>query len=344
MSETLRIGLVGAGGNTRAKHIPGFQALDKVDVVVVANRSEASSAKVAKEFGIPRVAADWRAVVDDPAVDAICIGTWPNMHAEVAIAALEAGKHVLTEARMARDLDEATAMALAAHSHPELVAQIVPSPFILRHADVMRGLLGDGGIGGLREIRATHTTATNADSSAPLTWRQDHALSGNNIMSMGIVYEAVQQVLGTADPEWVQADAAIFTAARKDSNGKSVAIEIPEVISILARYANGSRLSMYISGLERACPTSEIRFNGEDGSIVFDFGADVLTVKRGQQGEEIIEPPADARGWAVEADFVDSIRNGTPVRLTSFDDGLRYMRFTQRVWESWSCGGGKILW
>lgn len=344
MSDKLRIGLIGAGGNTRAKHIPGFQALDNVEIVVVANRSEASSAKVAKEFGIPRIAADWRTVVNDPEVDAVCIGTWPNMHAEVTIAALQAGKHVLTEARMARDLDEALAMAEAARSHPNLVAQIVPSPFILEYIDVVRGMLADGGIGRLREIRATHTTASNADSEAPLTWRQDHSISGNNIMSMGIVYEAVQQVLGAADPEWVQADGAIFTAARRNASGKSVAIEIPEAISILARYTDGYRLSMYVSGLEWVCPTSEIRFNGELGSLVLDFGANVLTASRDKGKSEVITPPAGSKGWNVEADFVDSIRNGTPVRLTSFEDGVRYMRFTQRVWESWSCGGGKILW
>ncbi len=344
MSKTLRIGFIGAGGNTRAKHIPGFKALDDVELSVVANRSEESAARVAKEFGIGRVAKDWRAVVADPEVDAVCIGTWPNMHAEITVAALEAGKHVLTEARMARNLEEAEAMAHAAHENKHLVAQIVPSPFVLRHADVIRRVLNDGRLGSIREIRATHTTGANADAGSPLSWRQDHAISGMNIMSMGIVYEAIQQLLGSVDPEWVQADGAIFTAARKNADGKSVAIEIPEVVSILARYADGSRLAMYISGLERACGSSDIRFNGSNGSLVFDFGNGSLTFCGAGGKEEVLEPDAAAKGWAVEADFVDSIRNGTPVRLTAFADGLRYMRFTQRVWESWSCGGGKILW
>ena len=93
--EILRIGFIGAGGNTRLRHIPGFMKCEGVEPVVLCNRSMESSQKVAEEFGVPRVAGDWREIVQDPRVDAVCIGTWPNTHAEMTVAALEAGKHVL---------------------------------------------------------------------------------------------------------------------------------------------------------------------------------------------------------------------------------------------------------
>ncbi len=60
--EKVRIGLIGAGGNTRSRHIPGFKAIDDVEIVTVANRSVASGQKVADEFGIPKAAANWLAV------------------------------------------------------------------------------------------------------------------------------------------------------------------------------------------------------------------------------------------------------------------------------------------
>lgn len=66
----LRIGFIGAGANTRKMHIPGFCKLPEVELSVVANRTLASSERVAKQEGIKRVAQDWRAVVEDPAVDA----------------------------------------------------------------------------------------------------------------------------------------------------------------------------------------------------------------------------------------------------------------------------------
>ncbi len=76
MSEPrLRVGFVGAGDNTRARHIPGFRALPNVELTVVANRTRESSERVARSHGIARVAADWREVVTAPDVDAVCIGT-----------------------------------------------------------------------------------------------------------------------------------------------------------------------------------------------------------------------------------------------------------------------------
>src|SRR5436309_3290597 len=126
--KTIRVGFVGAGGNCRLHHIPKLQAQPGVEIVAVANRSKESGERVAKEFGIARVAADWREVMNAPDVDAICIGTWPYMHRELVLAALEANKHVLCEARMAMNAAEGRQMLDAARKKPNLVAQLVPGP------------------------------------------------------------------------------------------------------------------------------------------------------------------------------------------------------------------------
>ena len=76
----VRIGVIGAGANTKLKHIPGFQSIDGVTVDVICNRSEASSQKVAEEFGVGRIANNWQEVIEDDSIDAICIGTWPYLH------------------------------------------------------------------------------------------------------------------------------------------------------------------------------------------------------------------------------------------------------------------------
>ena len=101
MMDAIRIGIVGAGANTRLHHIPGFQALPNVEVVSVCNRTRESGERVAEEFGIPEVYDDWEELVEAEDTDAICIGTWPYLHCPVTLAALDEGKHVLTEARMA---------------------------------------------------------------------------------------------------------------------------------------------------------------------------------------------------------------------------------------------------
>src|SRR5262245_60201832 len=101
MSSPLRVGLIGAGANTRGRHIPGLRAIEGVSIDAVCNRRPESTRAVAEEFGIPRTFERWEDVVADPALDAVVIGTWPYLHAPITLAALAAGKHVLTEARMA---------------------------------------------------------------------------------------------------------------------------------------------------------------------------------------------------------------------------------------------------
>ncbi len=150
--ETVRVAIVGAGANTRLRHIPGFRAIHGVEIIGLVNRTPDSTARAAQELGIPKQYPDWQALIADDDVDAVMIGTWPNLHSEITCAALAAGKHVLTEARMARNAAEAHAMLEAAQAHPDLVAQIVPSPFGLQHESRMRQLIEDGFIGDLREL------------------------------------------------------------------------------------------------------------------------------------------------------------------------------------------------
>lgn len=337
---TLRIGIVGAGANTRAKHLPLLQKIPGVKVVMVANRSLASSQAVAKDFGIPGVARHWREVVAAPDVDAVVVGTWPYLHAEVSCAALGAGKHVLCEARMAAQLPQAETMAAAARARPHLVAQLVPAPMSLDFDLSVAELLPQ--LGYLREVCVTHTGGQFADDAALLGWRQEFALSGVNTLMLGINYEMVLRWLGL-DPEWVQADAAVFTKRRRRDEGGQGDVEIPESVSVLGRYATGTRLVMHFSGVELGQPRHEIRLNGEQGSLRLDLAAQRLRfAPLGGPEREVVPTTDQRRGWRVEEDFVASIRSGAPVRLTDFAAGVRYMRVTDAIWRSWSSQGARV--
>ncbi len=116
----ITVGIIGAGANTKLLHIPGLQAQKGVEVVAVANRTFQSAEKVAKQLGIPEAVDSWEDIIYRDDIDAVCIGTWPYMHASLSIAALEAGKHVLCEARMAMNAAEAAAMLEVSRMHPEL--------------------------------------------------------------------------------------------------------------------------------------------------------------------------------------------------------------------------------
>ncbi|GIS62856.1 MAG: hypothetical protein CM1200mP2_50810 [Planctomycetaceae bacterium] len=98
------------------------------------------------------------------------------MHCEVTCAALEAGKHVMTEARMARTASEARQMLAASEARPELVTQIVPSPFAFFCTDYVRRLIDDGFLGDLRELVVIGANDQFQDVQAPLHWRQDREI------------------------------------------------------------------------------------------------------------------------------------------------------------------------
>src|SRR6267143_5003145 len=225
--RAIRVGFVGAGRNTCSRHIPGLQQQPGVEFVAVANRSRQSGERVAKEFGIRRVYDDWREVVRAPDVDAVCIGTWPYTHCEMTLAALAAGKHVLCEARMAMNAAEGRRMLAAWRKAPGLVAQLVPSPPTLEVDSTLKALLADGFVG---EVLAVELSATRqpsfVDREAPLHWRQDVALSGHNILTMGIWYEAMLRWLGAA--RRVSAMGKIAVPRRHDERGALREVTVPD--------------------------------------------------------------------------------------------------------------------
>ena len=339
----MRIGLIGAGANMGARHIPGFRAIPGVEVVSVANRSPESSARAAVEFGIPRTAPSPEDLIADPEVDAVCIGTWPYRHREYTIRALEAGKHVLCEARMAMDATEAEEMFEASQAHPELVAQLVPAPFDFRVGPTVARLLREGAIGDVHEAHITVLNGTGIDRAAPIHWRNQQLFSGRNVMTLGIYNEVIQRWLG--DTVRVVADGAVFVPERPDpaNGGAPTPADVPDSYTVVARMANGARAVYSFSAMAAAAPFNGIVIHGSKGTIRWTpnsaagrDGAEFVPL-RGEPAA--IEPdPGSDRGWRVEADFVDSVRTGAPVRLTSLADGLKYMRFTDAASRAWQSG------
>ncbi|KKL09331.1 hypothetical protein LCGC14_2566940, partial [marine sediment metagenome] len=200
MKDEIRIGIIGAGANTKLRHIPNLQAIDGVKVVGVCNRSRDSSQKVATEFGIPNIYKNWQEVILDGKVDAIVIGTWPYLHCPATLSALEGGKHVLVEARMGMNADEARKMLGASVGHPELVTQVVPSPMTLEVDETIRRHIHDGLLGRLLVIEVRDGGGW-LDPDAPMHWREDIEFSGLNTLTLGILYEAISQNSESPLPE-----------------------------------------------------------------------------------------------------------------------------------------------
>ena len=336
-SSVLRIGVVGAGANTRKFHIPGLQNQPGVEVVAVANRSRESGQRAASEFGIPRVADHWRGIIEDDGIDAVCIGTWPYLHAPVTIAALEAGKHVLCEARMAMNASQGHAMLDAARANPHLTAQIVPAPHTLALDQTIIEMIGDGYIGDLVAVDAHVTLGSDFPAwDSPPHWRHSRDLSGNNIMMMGIWYEAMMRWVGPAST--VTALAQRVVRHRTDEQGRRVAMEIPDHIDVLCRMAQGGQMRCSVSTVEGLAPSTSVAIYGTEGTLKVtegDTGGSPFGLwggrRRNKRLRRIDIAPEKIGGWRVEEEFVNAVRGVEPVTHTDFVTAVRYMEWTDAV-------------
>jgi predicted dehydrogenase len=340
MAETkIRVGLIGAGANTRALHIPGFAKQADVEIVAVANRTRDSSQRVAREFSIAKVHDHWQSLLEDSSIDAVCIGTWPYMHAPLTIAALEAGKHVLCEARMANDHSEALTMLAASLRRPALTAQIVPAPHTLAFDGTIIEMIASGYIGELISIDARIAAARNyPDGSGQQHWRQNRVFSGDNIMSMGIWYEAMMRWVGPAKS--VMAVGQSVVRHRHDASGRRVPMEIPDHIDVIGAMAQGGQMHLNVSAvLGHAPDLAEVHIFGTDGTIrLRQPVGGALALSAGKRGRGELEPvevdPAKRGGWRVEEEFINSIRGTERVTHTDFFTGVKYMEWTTAVSQS----------
>jgi predicted dehydrogenase len=331
----IRIGIVGAGQITRSRHFPGFKALPGVRIVAVCNRHRESARRIASEFDIPKVHGSWEDLVGDPAVDAVVIGAWPYLHCPVTLAALDAGKHVLTQARMAMNAREAQRMLDRSLELPRLTAMIVPSPYGLAGDAFLRSLIDSGYLGKLREVHVHSLSDQLADAETPMSWRQVTKYSGFNMLTLGIVYETVLRWVAPATR--VLAYASKVVRERFDpEQGKKMKVGTPDSVQVMTTQSDGSCGVYRFSGVVWNDTSMGVALYGDEGTLVYDLTRD--EIRGGKRGSGRLEPipiPESRRGsWRVEADFIAAIRGERPVTRTDFTTGVRYMQFTEAVARS----------
>lgn len=331
--QRVGIGFIGAGGIAQQRHLPGLKRVDGVDLVVVANRRRASGEKVAREWGFADVADDWRQVIERPDVDAIFIAAPPYLHREATLAGLAAGKHVFCQARMARNYDEAREMYEAAR-RSDRVTMLCPPPHAMKGDYLMKKLIGEGYLGDLREVHVHSIADSFADSGLPLHWRQDSFISGYNTLNLGMLVEVLNRWVGGFDQ--VIAMAATHTPRRrKEGSAQEVAVDVADSLGIVGRLRNGALGVFHFSGAAYLGGENRIELYGSKGTLV--YGITSHRILGGQSGDRELHPieiPAElAREWTAEADFVNAIRTGAPV-TPDFEEGLRYMEFTEAVYRS----------
>jgi predicted dehydrogenase len=339
--DTLRIGFVGAGGIVRDRHVPGLRGAEGVEFYGVVNRSRESSIRAAEEFGIERTYDDWRELVADPRVDIVWIGAHPYLHRVVTEAALEAGKHVFTQARMALSFADARAMYEAAERHPNQTTMISPPPHYMPGDRVVRRMIAEGFIGEPRNAVVQSYNAAYLDPRAPLHWRQRWDISGYNALDLGMMIEVTHRWLGYA--RRVTALERTFTTSRPDGQGGQAPVERPDTLSVVAELENGALATILCSGVAPlARGANGFQIYGTEGTIryLFEMGANTILAGRSTDSElrEVPIPPEEERHWTAEVDFINAVREGRRAVEPTFWDGLKYMELTEAIFRSIETG------
>jgi predicted dehydrogenase len=324
MHTPIRIGIIGAGGIVRERHIPGFKGISGVEILAVCNRSRESTERISQEYDIPLRFEDWHDLIVDERVDAVVIGAWPYLHKEASLAALSAGKPVFCQARMARDATEARSMRDGQRS-TGLPAMICPAPHGMKWGVSMRRLVKEGYVGTPLTIRVISMHDRYLDSHSPLTWRQDAALSGRNVLTLGIYAEVVRRWFG--ETLSVQATCQTFTKERVEPlSGMLENVHIPDAVWMVAELASGAIAQYSLSGIAHAAPSDRIEVYGSKGALVYEMDPErILGTRLGEGGlKELALPDDESRGWEVELDFIRVLR-GEQAPDPSFEDGVAYM-------------------
>ena len=340
--QPIRVGLIGAGANARAVHIPGFQRIPECQIAAVANRSMESSRRVTDEFNIPRAYADWRDLLDDDSIDAVCIGTWPYMHRTLTVAALESGKHVLCQARMANTAQEARDMLDASLRHPELISQLVPTSQTYRIDNVLKRMINDGFLGEILSVELQRLQTRFPTVDGDLDWRHDVAFSGYNTLNIGASYEAMMRWLGRSNH--VMAMSKVHVPYRRNGSGDLTSVGVADHVDILFELAGGAQVHMRASETTGLSTGNHTWIYGSEGTIHVDRRQNVFAGRRGDSELAQVPNPREAQAYyRVEEEFINAIRGIERITMAPFETGVHYMEWTEAVYRSSQTGQAVYL-
>lgn len=366
--KSIGVGLIGTGFMGKCHAIAWsavgavFAEAGRPRLVHLAEADEALAERRGREFGFEKSTADWRRLIEDPEVDVVSVTTPNQFHAEMTLAALEAGKHVWCEKPMATSLADAEAMTKAARQSGKVAAlgyNYIQSPAIRR----IGVLLSEGAIGEPNHLRIEMDEDFMADAGTPFGWKHA-ATSGYGALDDFAVHplSLVSVLFGRV--ERVICDMARPYADRATGDGGRRAVETYDIASVLMRLENG------MSGTLLANRSAwgrkgriAVQIFGSKGSILFDqerfneFQLYVTSDRPTEQGYRTVlagpahEPygafiPAPGHGLGFNdlkviecRELLSRIAGNAHARLIDFGTGLEIERTVEAMARSFRESG-----
>ncbi|MEU5870457.1 Gfo/Idh/MocA family oxidoreductase [Glycomyces sp. NPDC047369] len=258
-----------------------------IEMTALAGRDAERLNAAAAKLGWDSTETDWRRLIERDDIDLVDICVPGNLHAEIAIAALEAGKHVLCEKPLANSVAEAEAMTAAAEAAKARGA-LAMCGFSYRRTPALslaKRLVDSGALGEIRHVRAQYLQDWLTDANAPLTWRLDKSKSGSGSLGdIGAhIIDAAQWISGS-DVAGVSAIMETFVKERPvggdfvglgghgGADGPKGPVTVDDAAVFTARFGNGAvgvfEATRFALGRKNAM---RLELNGSKASLAFDF-------------------------------------------------------------------------
>lgn len=327
--------------------------LPQVRQQVLVGRDAGEVDRAARRLGWAESSTDWRPVLERDDVDVVDICVPGHLHAEIAVAAIEAGKHVLVEKPLANTLVEAEKMvdvARAARRHG--VRSMVG--FNYRRVPALalaRQHVADGRIGTVRQVRVSYLQDWLVDAQAPMSWRLRRESAGSGALGdLGShAVDQVRHLLGQ-EIESVSGRTETFVRRRPGDDGPED-VTVDDAAWATLRTSGGAVVSLEVSRMASGRKNAlQIEVYGDRGSLRFDleslndlwvcldgaaFPTRVLVTEPDQPYLDGWWPPGHVLGWDhtfthQAADFLAAVADGTDP-TPSFEDGLAVQRVLEAV-------------
>ncbi|MEX2500830.1 MAG: Gfo/Idh/MocA family oxidoreductase [Trueperaceae bacterium] len=333
----IRIGVIGASF-AKAAYLPAVRHTDGAEVVALASARKESAQAVADAHDIQHAYDDWRAMLDAHELDLVCIATPTDTHAEMALAAVERGAHVLCEKPMAMDAAEAKAMWRAAEDAGRIHMVDHELRFNPNRRKVAR-LLREGAIGEVRHAHITNVTGGWSDPKARPKgdwWssaeRGGGRLGANGSHQLDLIrwwFGEVREITGTID--------TVVRDRVDPKTGEAWTATADDLVHFVLRAERARLVDVALSGVARHNMGNHTQIFGSEGSILLSNDTEELQIGRpGEAFETITEPDPNAGLPGVNAgiwnvsvvgvmrELVAAIREGRPLRDgATFEDGYR---------------------
>ena len=302
--KTLRIGLVGVGAAAQVSHIPALKKTEDLELVWLCDRDLEKVSRVAQKFGIPNASNRFDDLLADESLDAIDICTPNYLHAPMAVAALEAGKHVLCERPLARSGDEAAQMVKASKKADRTLMCSVQHRF-RADAQLLKKFVDKGDLGTVFLAKAGWLRQrTQWDSDE---WRRRMKESGG-----GVVLDLGFQTLDLS--LWVLGNPAVESVTASIHRAKKG--EVEDSATAFLRLDSGATLTMELTwGLLMEKDFAFLNLFGSGGAALLN----PLRLHKGMHGTLVnvtptTDPGRNAYKQSLDAQidhFVESMRKGT---------------------------------